>query len=100
MSHEDLKALSDAYLSIYAEPVEEETGEQIDEVRRPNPNAVLKRASKLRAELWNVMDMLEDTASQLENPIAERDMKRYSEDAQKMVSSLMEMENQVRRGRA
>jgi len=104
MSHEDIKALSEAYRSIYTEPevVEEETieEEQLDEVRRANPNMVLKRASKLRAELWDVMDMLEDTAAQLENPIAERDMKRYSEDAQKMVSSLMEMENQVRRGRA
>jgi len=104
MSHEDIKAVSDAYRSIYTsttEYVEEETAteDQIDEVRRPNPNMVLKRASKLRAELWDVMDMLEDTAAQVGNPIAERDMKRYSDEAQKTVSALMEMENQVRRGR-
>jgi len=103
MSHKDIKALSDAYRSIYAETetVQEETTEeeQLDEARRANPNAVLKRANKLRAELWDVMDMLEDTAEQLGNPIAERDMKRYSDEAQKVVSALMEMENQVRRGK-
>jgi len=33
MSHKDIKALSDAYLSMYSEPVEEETEEQLDEAR-------------------------------------------------------------------
>jgi hypothetical protein len=101
MSHEDLKALSDAYRSIYSGPeaIEEETSEeeQLDEARRPNPRMALKRASNVRSEVWEASDALEDVASALDNPIDERLLKQYSDTAKKLVNMLIDMENKVRK---
>ena len=102
MSHEDIKALSDAYRSIYAEPEvveKEETDEeeQLDEARMPNPRMALKRASALRSEIWEVSDALEDIANALDNPIDERLLKQYADTSKKVVNMLIDMENKVRK---
>ena len=60
MSHKDIKALSDAYLSMYAELVEEETEEQLDEAAK-TAKQIAKRADTLSKNISQFENMLKQS---------------------------------------
>ena len=60
MSHKDIKALSDSYLSMYAELVEDETEEQLDEATK-TAKQIAKRADTLSKNINDFEKMLKSS---------------------------------------
>lgn len=112
MSYEEIKKLSEAYLSIYkvedTEVVNEETGEeeQLDEARKPNSRALVKRIEKMRSQ--DVDDMYEKISDWEEayqdaqdewapSPIPSKLLGDYKKGSQIMRDALRSIEEIIRR---
>ena len=67
MSHEDIKALSDAYRSIYSEPevVEEETEERLNEAKKDRRYG-LAQADKLYKRVEKSLQPVEKAMAEIE----------------------------------
>ena len=72
MSHKDIKALSDAYLSMYAESVEEETEEQLDEAKKDRRYG-LAQADELYKRVEKSLQPVEKAMAEIEKHYNSKD---------------------------
>lgn len=99
MSHEDIKAISDAYRSIYTDDSEI----QLDEARKPNASALARKIDKMRnQDIDNLIEKIGDyeEAVQMDtgsSPIPSSAMKKVKKAASDLSDALRSVEDSIRR---